>query len=1045
MIAWFTRNPVAANLLMLAIFVAGVQAVVMRTPLEVFPSTDADRVQVITLYRGASPEEVEKAVSTRVEEAIQDLQGIEEIRSYSTEGQSRVDVDVARGHHDRELLDDIKGRVEAITSFPEGIERPEYRVVQWRRNTISAVVYGALPEAGLRRIAERVRDEIAALAEVTQVELDGVRPYELAIEIPEARLREYGLTLAEVAEAIRRGSLDLAAGSLLTAGGEILVSARQQAVSSDDFAEIVLRGESDGSRLLLGDIARISDGFTEDPVVTRFDGRSAVLLEVYRVGDQSAIEVAGAVKRYIAEAGAQLPEGVTLAYWRDRSRIVEARLDTLLRSAAQGMALVLLLLALFLRPAVALWVCVGIPIAFAGGLLLMPTLGITLNIVTLFAFILVLGIVVDDAIVTGENVHARLEQWGDPLRAAIEGTREVAVPVTFGVLTTAVAFLPPVFMGGHRGPIFAQIPLVVVPVLLFSLVESKLILPAHLRYLKPRDPAHPPGRLLRGQQRIADGLQGFIMQFYRPLLHAALNRRYLTLSLFIAVVIVVFSAVGAGWMKFVFFPRVQSELARASLSMPAGTPVEVTGAHIARMAETAQALQEKYVDPESGEPVIRHILSTVGSTGGRNRGQSHVGRVMFEIVAPEHRSLAITSSELVAEWRRSIGAIPGAESVTYRAEIGRGGDPIDVQLRGRDFAEMQALAEGIKARLAGYPGLFDIGDSYSDGKRELRLSLLPRAELIGLSLRDVAQQVRRAFLGEEVQRIQRDRDEVKVMLRYPLAERESLARLYDLRIRTPGGGELPLAEIAELQPARSPAQIKRIDRQRTINITADADKQRADVGAIKADLGVWLDDSIAALPGIDYSLEGEAREQRDSFGTLYFGLLLVLFLIYCLLAIPFRSYSQPLMVMSVMPFGVAGAVLGHAIMGMNLSIISALGMLALIGVVVNDSLVLVDYVNRRRREGVEQEMAVRIAGVARFRPVLLTSLTTFAGLTPLIFEKSTQAQFLIPMAVSLGFGILFATFVTLLLIPVNYLILEDIRRELGRFRSWLYAPRDARG
>lgn len=1037
MIAWFARNGVAANLLMIGLLAMGIYAAMVRIPLEVFPSIASDRVRVVTPYPGATPEEVERAVSVRVEEAVQDLEGIEEIRSYSSEGVSRVDIDVARGHSDRDLLDDVKSRVEAITSFPDGIEPPIYRLAQHRRETISVVVFGEMPEAELRKLAEGVRDGIAALPQITQVELDAVRPYEIAIDVPEARLREYGLTLAEVAAAIQRSSLDIAAGSLRTAGGEVLISAKGQADSADEFTDIPLRTRADGSRLLLGDIATVIDGFAEDPIASRFDGKPAMLIEVYRIGDQSAIDVTEAVKQYIDAT--QLPEGATLAYWRDRSRIVEARLDTLIKSAVQGMALVLLLLALFLRPLVALWVCAGIPVAFAGGLLLMPEIGVSLNIVSLFAFILVLGIVVDDAIVTGENIYARLNEWRDPLRAAIEGTHEVAVPVTFGVLTTAAAFLPLAFMGGHRGPIFAQITMVVVPVLLFSLVESKLILPAHLKHLKPRDPDVRPNLFSRMQQGIADGFEQFIFTIYRPLLAGATHHRYLTLSLFIGVAMIVFTAVASGWMKFTFFPRVQSELARASLTMPAGTPFATTEGHVRRMAEAARVLQQKYIDPESGESVVRHVLATTGASGGggSDKGKSHLGRVMFEIVPPEHRTLEISSSELVREWRKAIGPIPGAESVTYRAEIGRGGEPIDVQLVGNDFVAMQSLAAQIKQRLGDYPAVFDIGDSYSDGKRELRLDVLPQAELLGLSVRDVAQQVRQAFFGYEVQTLQRGRDEVDVVVRYPAEERQSLERLYDLRIRTPDGGELPLVEVAELKPSRSPAEIKRIDRQRTLNITADVDKQRADIEAIKADLGGYLNELTAGTPGVRYSLEGEAREQRDSFATLFAGLGFVLFIIYCLLAIPFRSYSQPLMVMSVIPFGVAGAMLGHAIMGMSLSIMSAFGMLALIGVVVNDSLVLVDYVNRRRREGVPELKAVRIAGVARFRPVILTSLTTFAGLTPLIFEKSTQAQFLIPMAVSLGFGILFATMVTLILIPVNYLILEDIRGLLRRIWGWL--------
>ncbi len=1026
MITWFARNPVAANLLMILILLLGANALSSRIPLEVFPSGELDVIVVRVMYPGSTPRESEEGVTIRIEEAIQDLEGIEEIRSGSGEGAAVVQVEVADGYQTRDLLDDIKSRVDGINTFPAEAERPIINISARRREVISAVIYGERSDMELRRLAENVRDDLSSLPGVTQVFVDSPREYELAIEVSEQVLREYGLTLAQVADAVNRGSIDLSAGNIRTRGADILVRTKGQAYSADDFSRIPIVSRSDGSRILLGDIASIQDGFEDNPVKMRFDGLPAMAIDVYRVGEQSSIEVADQVRRYIEGQQALLPEGVKLDYWRDRSKIVKARLQTLIDNAIQDGILVLALLTLFLRPTVAFWVCAGIPVCFMGGFLLMPELGVTLNIASLFAFILVLGIVVDDAIVTGENIYTHFNRGSDGLTAAINGTREVAIPVTFGILTTIAAFVPLALVEGRRAALFEQIPFVVIPVLLFSLVESKLILPAHLRHLKP---ATSSNWLSRAQQSIASGLERGIHRFYSPLLNWVLRNRYLALAIILGFSFIVFATVLSGWTRFLFFPRVQSELARATLVMPAGTPFAVTDRHVEKITLAAQQLQDKYRDPVSGEDLITHVLSTSGSGGSSASG--NLGRVMFEIVAPERRSSDITSSQLVREWRRMIGVIPGAESINYRAEIGRYSDPIDIQLMGNDLDQLQRFASEIRARLGSYPEVFDIADSLSDGKQELQIKLKPQGELLGVNLVNIARQVRQAFFGFEVQRIQRGRDDVKVLVRYPAQERNSLETLDSMMIRTEQGVEVPFREVAALSTDRSPSSIDRINRRRSVNVSADVNKDQADMPAINRDLQGFLEQRLVDYPGITASFEGEAKEQRDSFSGLFWGLLLVLFVTYALLAIPFRSYLQPLIVMSVIPFGVVGAIVGHWLMGMSLTIMSLMGMLALSGVVVNDSLVLVDYINRHRQQGEDLHQTVRMAGVARFRAVLLTSLTTFAGLMPLIFEKSTQAQFLIPMAVSLGFGILFATLVTLLVVPVNYLVLEDLTRVFG--------------
>ncbi len=1031
MIQWFARNEVAANLLMIVIIFLGGWALFTRIPLEVFPEFERDAVTISMTYRGATPAEVEESLVVRVEEAIADLEGIKQITSVANEGVAQVRVEVEKGEDVRALLDDVKTRVDAITTFPEDAERPVYGIAQFRRNVISVVVGGDLPERDLRALGERVRDDLAALPQVSLVDLTAVRNPEIGIEVSERDLDRYGLTFDAVVQAVRRSSVDLPAGTIRTQGGEILLRTKGQAYVGADFAKIVVLTRPDGTRLTLGDVARIHDGFEEEPLSAAFNGKPAVILEVYRTGSQNALIVGKAVREYVRDQQAHLPPGVSMDYWRDRSRIVQLRLETLLTSAWQGGLLILIILAMFLRLSVAMWVCVGIPISFMGALALMPSLGVTINIISLFAFILVLGIVVDDAIITSENIYTHLARAESSIEAAVKGTQEVAVPVTFGLLTTVAAFLPLLFMEGRRGPIFAQIPMIVIPVLLFSWVESKLILPAHMRHVKLGRDRTKMNALSRAQRRIADGLERFIRTYYQPVLARCVNRRYLTLATFLALSFVIIAFVISGRYGFTFFPRVQSETARATLTMQSGTSEDVTARHVAYMARKAEEIRARFLDKD-GTPLVRHILVSDGWAGGgggppSTGGSPEVGQVTMELIPPEERHVPTTTTEIVAAWRQAIGPIPGAKELSFRAEIGRGGDPIDVQLTGQRFDRLAAAAAAVRARLAEYPGVFDITDTFENGKPEIKLSMRPEGELLGLSASDLGRQVRQAFFGAEAQRIQRGRDDVRVMVRYPEAERRSVAALSAMRIRTGDGVEVPLGNVADVAVGQGFSTIRRVDRQRAVDVTADVDKEKVEIGPIVTDLRSYLDRTLVNYPGVRYTFEGELREQAESFGSLMWGTLFVLFCIYALLAIPFRSYTQPIIVMLVIPFSVVGAILGHMLMGMDLSLMSLMGILALAGVVVNDSLVLVDWINRRRREGVPLDTAVRIAGVERFRPIMLTSLTTFAGLFPLIMDKSTQAQFLIPMAISLGFGILYATFLSLLLVPVGYRILEDIK------------------
>ncbi|WP_404395056.1 efflux RND transporter permease subunit [Pseudoalteromonas phenolica] len=1022
MIAWFTRNHVAANLLMIAILFAGLFSLSNKIPLEIFPSFETDRISISMSLRGATPEDVEQGIAIRIEESVQDLEGIKRITSRSSENSASVTVEIESGYDPREMLADIKSRVDAINTFPADAEKPIVSLAQRRRDVINVTISSDYSELETREFAEQVRDDILRIPGVTQVELDGVRNYEIAIEISQDKLRQYNLTIAQISNLIASSSTDISAGNLKSSGGDILLRSKGQAYRKNEFENIAIKTNSDGSIIRLKDIATILDGFEETPVRTRFDGKQAAFIEVYRIGDQSAIDVADKVKNYISDAQENLPVGFEMSYWDDDSVIVKNRIATLTSNAIQGGILVLALLTLFLRPSIAFWVFIGIPISFMGAFIAMPIFGISLNIMSLFGFILVLGIVVDDAIVTGENVYTHLKTSESGEMAAIRGTQEVATPVTFGVLTTVAAFLPLAFIEGNRGALFAQIPVVVIPVLLMSLVESKFVLPAHLKYLKLRNEKQSVIKFSLFQQRFADGFEQFILKNYQPVLKKALKYKLATLVGFIGVFFVILTLIMTGWTKFIFFPRIPSETVRANLTMPAGTPFDVTAKYIDLMADKAQVLKDKYIDPETGESIVIHILATTGGRGGA----SNVGGVRFEITPPESRNLDIDSRQLVREWRQLIGVIPGAESFTFRAEIGRSSDPIDVQLTGASLTQLKEAAEKIKTHLATYPTIFDISDSLSDGKDELRVELTEQGEALGLTRTEISRQIRSAFFGAQVQRIQRGRDDVRVMVRLPLEERSKLTTLNELLIKVPNGGVVPLNHVAELIPGQSPSTIYRIDRYRTVNVVADVEKNNTNMTVLQQELKVYLDNLVAQYPGINHSLEGEAKEQRESFGSLGWALIFVFFIIYALLAIPFKSYIQPLIVMSVIPFGMIGAVIGHWIMGMDLTIMSLLGMLALIGVVVNDSLVLVDYINKQKQQGKSVDTAVLHAGVARFRPVMLTSITTFFGLMPLLFEQQTQAQFLIPMAVSLGFGIVFATLITLVLVPVNYMLVERV-------------------
>ena len=1045
-IAWFARNPVAANLLMVLIIVSGLVATTTVKE-EVFPEIQLDQISISVPYLGAAPEEVENGVVIRIEEALQGIDGIKEIQSTASEGMASVMVELELGADPRRVVDEVKNNVDAITTFPVQTERPIIRELTARSQVTDIAISGETDVFALKALAERVRDELTVLPEISQVDIVSAPPYEISVEVSEVALRRHGMTFDQVADAVRRSSLDLPGGSVRTDGGEILLRTIGQAYRGAEYEDLVLWTRSDGSRLRLGDVATVVDGFAETDQQARFDQEPTVLVSVFRTGDQSALDIAAAVESYVERAQARLPEGVSMTIWLNEAEVLDDRLTLLLRNAATGFALVFVVLALFLELRLAFWVSLGIPISFLGAVALMPGFDVSVNVISLFAFILVLGIVVDDAIIVGENIHRHQERHGEGLRGAIEGAREIGKPVTFAVLTTVAAFMPLLFVPGVMGKIFRAIPLVVIPCLLFSLVESLGILPAHLSHVPKRG---APGRWRRFQSHFAGGLKKFVARVYAPVLDAALKWRYVTAAIGLSTLILTGGMVLGGWTSFHFFPSIEADFMSASVTMPQGTPVEATSRAVARLEAGAARLRTR-LQQETGVDYFRHVSAAVGdqpllareggSMGPEGAGASNVGEVTVELLPAETRSF--TSEQLGNMWREATGRIPEAVEVRFDMSMMDPGADVDVQLAGPDIERLRDAAEEVKRRLEEYAGVYEISDSFRAGKQEMQLGIKPAAETLGLSLQHLGRQVRQAFYGEEAQRIQRGRDDIRVMVRYPRDDRRSLGDLENMRIRTPNGGEVPFSQVAEVEPGRGFASIRRVNRNRAVNVTASVDPAVTSADAVIADLGTRiLPEVLAGHPGVFYTFEGAQAEQDDALGGLWLGFLLAVLMIFALLAVPLRSYMQPLIIMAAIPFGLVGAVWGHIVMGLDVSMMSMFGLVALTGVVVNDSLVMVDFINRgrsvqtgrrtdRRESGSSGLQAViREAGSYRFRPILLTSLTTFFGLAPLMVERSMQAAFLVPMAVSLAFGVLFATFITLILVPVSYLILDDVQRTL---------------
>lgn len=1043
-VAWFARNRVAANLLLLLIVASGL-TLLPTIEQEVFPEVSTDVVTVFTEYPGASPEEVERAVAIPIEEAIHALPKVRRITSSSEEGVSRVRVELESGVAIRSTLERIRTQIDSIDTFPEDVEDPVVEELVLRHYVLSLTVTGSVEYPGLRKLAEDLRSELLALPGITQVELLNVPPYEISIEVSERDLREYSITFSDIVDAVRGSSLDVPAGSLKTKVGHVLLRTENEAHSEAEFADLPLVATAEGARVEIGDVAQVTDGFADTEQSARYEGRPQIQVRVYQSGNRNVTEVATAVRELVDARRSRLPDGARLFVAHDDTELLRSRLELMLKNGIQGIVLLFLSLLLFLGFRLAWWVSVGIPVAFFGALAAMAFLDISLHVMSLFAFILALGLVVDDAIVIGENVERHQQRLGSGTESVISGTREIATPVLVAATTTVIAFLPMLLVPGPLGRIISSMPVIVTACLFFSLVEGFFILPGHLASRHAAERARY--RLGGAFRRLPAGtdalLQRAIAQVYRPVLGGVLRARLLCAVVAVVFLLVVAALVVGGWVPFTFMPQVAGNTVAARVTMPKGTPSTATKRAVRSLEAAAFDLRRELgrVEAEGRDGFhVRSVSSFIGDQPflrTQNRltpvhssqySGSHLGEVVLGLTAPDLRE--VSSTDAARRWRELTGPVPGAAELSFTGWSIPLGASISVELFGKDEQALRRSAEELGEALRAYPGVHDVTDTARKGREEIRLRMRPEAESVGISTADLGRQLRYAFFGAEAQRTQRDRHEVPVMVRYPRKERRSLSTLESMRIRSENGPPVPLASVASLEFGRAPAAIRRIDRRRFVEVTADVDAEVTNARDVVEHLEhSVLPDLVGERAGVDYRFGGQQREQADTFDALARGLVLVMVGIYCLLAVPLRSYLQPLVILAAIPFAAAGAVLGHLLIGLDLSSPSLMGMMALAGIVVNDSLVLVNAVNLFRERGWAIEECVIEAGVTRFRPVLITSLSTFAGLAPLLLETSEQAQHLVPTATAIAFGLVLSTPVSLLLTPLGIAVVRGLEGE----------------
>ena len=1033
-LAWFARNSVAANLLMWVLLIGGLFSTVLINK-EVFPSFELNLLNISVAYPGAAPQEIEEGINIKIEEAIQDINGIKKVTSVASEGVGSITIEVEDGYEVQAVLDEAKLRLDAISTFPVNIEKPNIYQIKPENNVIWVSVYGDMTLHDMKELAKSVRDDLTQLPAVTRAKVTGVRDYEIAIEVSEDKLREYGLTFSQVALAVQNSSFDLPGGSIRAQDGDILLRTKGQAYTGDDFANIVVTTRPDGSRVMLPQVATIKDDFEERLEYTRFNGKPAAIIEVTSIDDQNALDIADQVKQYVEKRRATLPANAQLDTWGDMTHYLQGRLDMMMSNMFYGALLVFIILAMFLDLKLAFWVMMGIPVSFLGTMLIMPfdPFSMTINMLTLFAFILVLGIVVDDAIVIGESAYTEVERHGHSLENVIRGAQKVAMPATFGVLTTIAAFIPMLIVSGPMGIIWKSIGMVVILCLTFSLIESKLILPAHLAHMRFKKPGAPRGLFGRFKANFNDRVQYFIHHSYRNFLERCIKHRYNVVAAFVGVLILSIALVASGKVRWVFFPDIPSDFIQVQLEMDEGSSEDNTLKVVQSIEEALYKMNDK-MEQDNGYQVVKHSFINMSSRTS--------AFIFAELTKGEDRE--VDGVTIASAWRAQLPELLSVKKLSFNASTNDAGGDISFRLTSSDLDELSAASKDLKQKLASYEGVYDIADNFSSGSHEIRLKIRPEAEALGLTLSDLARQVRYGFYGYEAQRILRNKEEIKVMVRYPLEQRRTVGYLENMLIRTPKGTSVPFSTVAQIEKGESYASITRVDGKRAITITANANKNIAEPSKVVQEIQQdYLLQLQAKYPKIQTALDGGSLDEQNAMGGLIQGFFFALFTIYALMAIPLKSYSQPLIIMSVIPFGIIGALFGHLIQGLAMSVLSLCGIVALAGVVVNDSLILVDFVNRAREQGQSVRQAAVDSGCYRFRAIILTSLTTFVGLVPIILERSLQAQIVIPMATSLAFGILFSTVVTLILVPLLYIILDDVKHASSRFFNWWWQPKKA--
>ena len=1047
MISWFTRNGIAANLLMGAILLAGIYVAFFKITLEMEPDREWGSVSIRKQYPGATPRDIEREILIPVENALESLDGVKQLNTDAERGEAKMWVEARKGTDLRELKEDIESLLKTVSNIPAPNEPFRIRIPSQndRRSVIWVVVSGDLPEEELHEVSRQVRNDLLSIDGISKVRAFIPDRHRIAIELNTDKLAAYDLTPDAVANAIRQSSIDLPAGAIDGPTGRLDIRTRGQAYTLEEFAAITVRS-SNGSRLTLGEIATtITDADNEEKFISEYNRRPAVRIDVGRTGNENALQIARKVRNYVANSSERFPEGIVLGTHADRAIDLQSRLETMAGSLLQGGLLVMVVLGLFLRPQLAFWVVVGIPVSFAGGIVVMQIFGISANMMSLFGFIIVIGVVVDDAIVTGESVYTRLQRGTNPLDAAISGTRAVTVPVTFGILTTIVAFLPLLFFEGMTGSFAKQIPFVVTPVLLFSLVESKLILPAHLKHVKISKPRirNPISVIQRGA---ASGLQLLIDKVYAPTLKVVVSHRLSMIGFFVCMALLMLGYFAGGRLGYVSIPSVERPEIFATLKLPEHVSKEATRDYTDRITTAAEQMREEFLDPEKGPIVTNHWRLLGTDYPGRPYNKAY--SVVFLGLMPSGlRSEAGPSNDAVMKrWRELIGELPANATLKIRTQKTRGDDgeketdPLEMELRGPNSEMKQEIARKTEELLEGYDGIANAWVNQRANQTEVELSLTPRGTELGITQQTLAYQVRRAFYGEEAQRVLRGHEEYRVMVRLPKKQRETFNTLEKMKIRTPAGAEVPLFTIAKIDFVQAPTYIERNDKAEVIRIGGEPTDRNVDLVRIADSLKPQLRELLRGSEDLQFVFRGAVAEAEETKKRLIIGSIALMFALFALLAIPFQSILQPLYILAVVPFGVIGALLGHMIMGVTPSDLSLFGIIAMAGVVVNDSLVMVDDINQRVRRGTTLLDAVQQSGCQRFRPIFLTSVTTFVGLMPLMFDNSLQAQFLIPMAVSLAYGVLFATGITLLLIPCVLVVADDLKSALRKFSSWYGKP-----